>query len=439
MKKVRLIIVSVISILTIFICDNVFAKTCEYEYEFLLYSDGQIDTTATAYNGEKVSFEIDDGNPSINIKNWEVGRTSCPDYVVKKLTEVSGGFLCIGTTNTYSYWSFDAGIDWESDEAADAREFVDVGLCGSPTTKVFKNTNPEQSSTPPITCEYSGFKLEIDPDSHALSADSTQNSLALYYIYDVDGGLNDEWFYDDGTLGKCLDVLVCYDRSMMGGGGSPTIMYYTVYMDELHVPRNEYSDDDCKKVSYSGTDESKKPNENSYKCTTYGNKIGKIRDLYTALGDAKKEGLDTPEMYVEVEKEVYSLQIMCEAAYTTFNYSSDCVKECTGLEAEIAKIKASNGIDSVNGGSNGCSISERLASWIFKIIRWIRYIVPILLIVLSIMDFIKAVASDSEDEMKKVSAKFVKRLIVAALIFLIPLILEFLLGIFGIGTSDYCL
>ena len=63
----------------------------------------------------------------------------------------------------------------------------------------------------------------------------------------------------------------------------------------------------------------------------------------------------------------------------------------------------------------------------------------ILLIVLSIMDFIKAVASDSEDEMKKVSAKFVKRLIVAALIFLIPLILEFLLGIFGIGTSDYCL
>lgn len=74
-----------------------------------------------------------------------------------------------------------------------------------------------------------------------------------------------------------------------------------------------------------------------------------------------------------------------------------------------------------------------------KIIRWIRYIVPILLIMLSIMNFIKAVASDSEDKMKKFSVKFVKRLIVAALIFLIPLILGFLLGIFGIGTNDYCL
>lgn len=74
-----------------------------------------------------------------------------------------------------------------------------------------------------------------------------------------------------------------------------------------------------------------------------------------------------------------------------------------------------------------------------KIIRWIRYIVPILLIMLSIMNFIKAVASDSEDKMKKFSVKFVKRLIVAALIFLIPLILGFLLGIFGIETNDYCL
>ena len=57
----------------------------------------------------------------------------------------------------------------------------------------------------------------------------------------------------------------------------------------------------------------------------------------------------------------------------------------------------------------------------------------------SILDFIKAIASNSEDEMRKVGSKFVKRLIVAAIIFLLPLMLEFLLGIFGIATSDYCL
>jgi len=61
------------------------------------------------------------------------------------------------------------------------------------------------------------------------------------------------------------------------------------------------------------------------------------------------------------------------------------------------------------------------------------------LILLSILDFIKSVVSDNEDEMKKVGTKFIKRLIVSVLIFILPLILEYILGIFNIGTNDYCL
>ena len=68
-----------------------------------------------------------------------------------------------------------------------------------------------------------------------------------------------------------------------------------------------------------------------------------------------------------------------------------------------------------------------------------RYIVPVLLIILSVLDFIKAIAADNEDEVKKVTGKFVKRLIVAVVIFLVPLFLEFLLGIFGINTNNFCL
>lgn len=440
MKKNHIFIFFIILGFNLLICDNVFAKTCEYEYEYLLSSDGGIDKSATAYNGDTVTFEIDDGDPSINIKNWEAGRNTCPEYVVEKLTDVSGGFLCIGATYTYSYWVFDAGIDWESNEAADAREFVDVGMCGSYTTKVFKNTNPEGPSTPPITCEYNGFKLEIDPDSHALSADSTQNNAAIYYIYDVDGGLNDEWFYDDGTLGKCLEVLVCSDSVMPGMGGSPTIMYYTVYMDELHVPKNKYGDNDCSRKGYSGNEEEKIPEKNQYDCTTYYNRIGELDDLYSALGTAKKNNSDTPQMYNEVQQKSFLLQTMCESAYITFDYSSGCVKACVGYEAELSKIKSQHGFGlSPDGGSGSCSLSQRVTNWIFKIVKWVRYIVPILLILLSVLDFMKAIASDSEDEMRKVGSKFVKRLIVAAIIFLLPLMLEFLLGIFGIATNDYCL
>ena len=58
---------------------------------------------------------------------------------------------------------------------------------------------------------------------------------------------------------------------------------------------------------------------------------------------------------------------------------------------------------------------------------------------MTILDFMKAIASDNPDDMKKSGAKFIKRLIAAVLIFIVPLILEFLLGIFGIGTNNYCL
>ena len=52
-----------------------------------------------------------------------------------------------------------------------------------------------------------------------------------------------------------------------------------------------------------------------------------------------------------------------------------------------------------------------------------------------ILDFIKAIASESDDEMKKVSARFAKRLIAAALIFIIPFILDFILRMFNIGLD----
>lgn len=447
MKKIRFIMVCILAVLATLISEDVLAITCEYEYQYVLKDNGSIDKSATAYNGETVSFEINNGQPSINFKNWKSGQTTCPDYVVKKLTNVSGGFMCIGATKTYSYWGFDAGIDWESNEAKDAREFLDLGICaGGTATKVFKNYTPENPSKPPIVCEYDGFNLNIDPDSHALSADSTQNNISYNYIYDVDGGLNDEWFHDDGTLGKCLSVLVCFDKSIppvsnhQTGDYSPGTMNYTVYMDELHVPKNEYGDGDCEKVSYSGGATEKIPEKQEHDCTTYYNRIGELRTLYSALGTAKKNGTDSLSMYNEVEQKSYLLKKMCESAYAGFDYSYGCVKACVGYEAELAVIKSENGFGvGTAGGSSSCSFSQRITNWIFKIVKWFRYLVPILLIVLSVMDFIKAIASNSEDEIRKVGAKFVKRLIVAAIIFVLPLILEFLLGIFGISANNYCL
>ena len=70
-------------------------------------------------------------------------------------------------------------------------------------------------------------------------------------------------------------------------------------------------------------------------------------------------------------------------------------------------------------------------------LRWIKYLLPVVVIILGILDFIKAIGADKEDEMKKAQGSFVRRLIAAALVFLIPLILEFVLDKMGFGY-DTC-
>lgn len=73
-----------------------------------------------------------------------------------------------------------------------------------------------------------------------------------------------------------------------------------------------------------------------------------------------------------------------------------------------------------------------------QILNIIKFIVPILIIGLSIVDFVKALAAQNQDEIKKSAQKMVKRLIIGIVIFVLPTILEFLLkqaGIeFGICT-----
>ena len=83
-----------------------------------------------------------------------------------------------------------------------------------------------------------------------------------------------------------------------------------------------------------------------------------------------------------------------------------------------------------------CGFSGKLVAWIENILRWVKYIVPVILIVLSILDFIKAIASEKEDEMKKAQKHFTTRLIAAVLIFLMPILIEFILGKMGFDAES---
>lgn len=86
-------------------------------------------------------------------------------------------------------------------------------------------------------------------------------------------------------------------------------------------------------------------------------------------------------------------------------------------------------------------IGEELLDFINKIFRWIRILAPIVVILLSSVEFAGALLQDDRDALKKASSKFIKRLIIAVALFLVPLVLEFILNAFNEITkanTDIC-
>ena len=65
------------------------------------------------------------------------------------------------------------------------------------------------------------------------------------------------------------------------------------------------------------------------------------------------------------------------------------------------------------------------------ILNILKILIPIILIVLGTLDFVQAILAQDDSGIKKAQSKFVKRLIIAVIVFLIPSVLKVLLSIAG--------
>ena len=68
-----------------------------------------------------------------------------------------------------------------------------------------------------------------------------------------------------------------------------------------------------------------------------------------------------------------------------------------------------------------------------EILRYPRYIVPAIIIVLGTLDFFKAVTAGKEDEIKKAQRTFVKRVIAGVIVFLVPVLMNVIIYIANIA------
>lgn len=74
-------------------------------------------------------------------------------------------------------------------------------------------------------------------------------------------------------------------------------------------------------------------------------------------------------------------------------------------------------------------IPTQIANVVGTIINLIKIAVPILLIIFGMLDLGKAVMAQKEDEIKKGQQMFVKRLIAAAIVFFVVVIVQFAISL----------
>ena len=94
--------------------------------------------------------------------------------------------------------------------------------------------------------------------------------------------------------------------------------------------------------------------------------------------------------------------------------------------------------DSCDGYLGSVDDPNAPAYYLDKAFDIIKYIAIILLFVLSIVEYFKALTSGDQDAMKKATQKTIKRIIIAVLIFVAPILIEFILSVLGIVGYGTC-
>ena len=87
---------------------------------------------------------------------------------------------------------------------------------------------------------------------------------------------------------------------------------------------------------------------------------------------------------------------------------------------------------------SNCSQLQTI-KWFQKMFDYVKIIAPVLVLILSSVDYLKAIFSSQEDSMKKTNSRFIKRLIAAVLLFILPALLSFILNMTGDNFgNDLC-
>lgn len=192
-----------------------------------------------------------------------------------------------------------------------------------------------------------------------------------------------------------------------------------------------------------------KESDGSFGCTPSGDEWCKKNWLGNYIYEAID---DFASMYSSDGNKCPSTIYVCKTtAYNTSvdSYQYDIYTENKSENTAAVKVycgkynytagTVDNDFVDVGDGNIGCNdvFDEKLIKKLQSYFDIFKIVVPIIILVLSILDFASSILNSDDDQIKKSQSKLIKRLILAAIFFLLPILLKFILNLVN-SSIDTC-
>ena len=177
-----------------------------------------------------------------------------------------------------------------------------------------------------------------------------------------------------------------------------------------------------------------------------------------ATKSCEEEVYDTPHYYpnsITQQNEKITCEQMINVPGTCNSHAADCQK-CKDALAACKKTVEENTADpdydsdkevydkplftmEINTAPGCVIMGSELNNLLGDIYKWIRGAAAAVVVILGILDFLKAVTSDDAEAMRKAGSTFVKRLILLVVLLILPYLIDFVLELLFGSSFESCL
>ena len=146
---------------------------------------------------------------------------------------------------------------------------------------------------------------------------------------------------------------------------------------------------------------------------------------------------DATNTFTCPEKLYIKDSISVEGAFELTTDPTDAVEVRLGTLMDTDAIYAKEFPFNYEGTIDFCAINE-LIDWIKEVLGFVQLGVIVIVMLLSILDYVKALTASDSDAMKKANKSLMTRIIVIALILLVGPLVQFVLDLFTNGDISTC-